>query len=100
MHIGSSNRYAYVSQSMFVLILLGVAVAGSGSARWIAKFGVLWLLVVGIAEFHDDPVRKYFTRGPLWLDEVAAWHRDPNHLIRIWPDGWAINMNAHEPFDH
>ena len=56
--------------------------------------------VVGIAEFHDDPGREYFTRGPPWLDEVAAWHRDPNHLIRIWPDGWAINMNAHEPFDH
>jgi hypothetical protein len=100
MHIGSGNRYAFVPQVMFVLILLGVALTARGGAGRIASFGILWLLMVGVSEFHDDSVHGYFDQGPPWVDEVAAWRRDPTHVIRIWPDVWTFDVNAREPVNH
>jgi hypothetical protein len=100
LHIGSSNRYAFVSQVLFALILLGVALTGKAGGGRIARFGVLWMLVVGVSEFHDDPVRAYFDRGPLWTAEIAAWRHDPMHVVHIWPDVWTVDLNAHEPVSH
>ena len=55
---------------------------------------------MGIAEFHNDPGRVYFGVGPPWVDEVAAWRRDPAYVIQIWPNGWVVDMNARGPVDH
>jgi hypothetical protein len=97
MHIGAGGRYAFVPQVLIALVLLGVAVTGKDRIGISARVGVVWLLAIGISEFHNDPVRRLFNDGPRWVDEVAAWHQDPTHVLRIWPDGWTVNLNVPAP---
>jgi hypothetical protein len=94
LHIMNGNRYAFVPHLLFALVLLGIAVTGSGVASVAARIGIAWILAVGILEFHDDSIRPYFSQGPFWTDEVAAWRRDHTHVLRIWPNGWLLDLNA------
>lgn len=95
LYAGSGNRYAFVPQVLFALVLLGIAITSKGGIGWLARGGIIWLLAIGIVEFYDDPIRDGFTQGPRWADEVAAWRQDPTHLVRLWPDSdiWKLDLN-------
>jgi hypothetical protein len=144
--IGAGNRYAFVPEVLFALVLLGLATASenrlnqaaSGGSRLnqstkdgrrldqnviggsllnqsvngrrlnqrvnsgsrlkqFARGGVIWLLVIGIVEFRDDSIRRFFIHGPQWTEEVAAWRQDPNHIVRLLPDRWTLDLNTPEP---
>ncbi|HEY0181194.1 MAG TPA: hypothetical protein VGC09_00165 [Rhodopila sp.] len=89
----AGNRYAFVPQVLFALVLLGLAATGRGGLVWFARAGVVWLLVVGILEFHDDSIRRSFFVGPSWMAEVSAWRSNPAHLVRILPDPWVVDLS-------
>jgi hypothetical protein len=91
--VGAGSRYAYVPQALFALVLLGLGQTGRGGVSWLVQGGVVWLLVVGISEFHDDSIYHLFSRGPSWTQEIAAWRRDPTHVVRIWPRSWEFDPN-------
>jgi hypothetical protein len=97
MIIGAGNRYAFVPEVLFALVLLSVAATGRGWFGRLAQGGVIWLLAVGIAEFHDDSIRHFFIHGPQWTDEVVAWRQDPAHVVRIWPNSWTLDLNTPGP---
>lgn len=92
--IGAGNRYAFVPQVLLALVLLWVAVVGKAWTGIVAGIGVVWLLGVGIVEFHDDPMHHNFEQFPNWVDEVAAWRRDHAHRVRTGPAGWAVDLNV------
>jgi len=96
-NIGAGGRYAFVPQVLIALVLLGVAVTGKTWIGMSARVGVVWLLVIGIFEFHDDPVHRSYNEGPRWVDEVAAWRQDHTHVLRIWPEGWTVDLNVTAP---
>jgi hypothetical protein len=92
MHIEAHGRYAFVPQVLIALVVLRVAVTGKDWISISARVGVVWLLAIGISEFH---ARGTFDEGgPRWADEVAAWRQDPTHVLRIWPGGWTIDPNV------
>jgi hypothetical protein len=93
MYLGAGNRYAFVPQVLFALVLLGVAMSGRDRLVWFARGAVIWLLLIGIFEFHDDSIRQGFIVGPAWTAEVAAWRQDPTHVLRIMPDRWVVDLN-------
>jgi hypothetical protein len=95
LYAGSGNRYAFVPQVLFALVLLGIATTSKGGIGWLVRGGIVWLLAIGIAEFYYDPIRDGFTEGPRWADEVAAWRQDPTHLVRLWPESdiWTLDLN-------
>ena len=40
----------------------------------------------------------FFTRWDVsWKQEVAAWREDPQHELRIWPDGWVVYLDPDAP---
>ena len=90
---GGGSRYAFVPQVLIALVLLGVAVTAKDWIGISARVGVVWLLAIGISEFRGDPIHRIFDDGPRWVDEVAAWRQDRTHVLRIWPDGWAVDLN-------
>ncbi len=92
--LGISNRYAFVPQVLLALVVLWGAAVGKDWIAIFARAGVVWLLVIGTVEFRDDPVHKYFDRGPSWVEQVAAWRKDHTHLLRIWPSGWTVDLNV------
>jgi hypothetical protein len=86
-HARAGGRYIFVPQALFSLAVLALAATGP---RWTARGAaavVLWLLVLGGAEFaHPWP---FIGHGPSWRDEVAAWQADPAHELHVWPASWA-----------
>jgi hypothetical protein len=100
MVLGNGNRYAFVPQVLFALTLLGTAMTGKTTLVWFARGAVIWILLIGITEFHSDGIRSRFIAGPVWTDEVAAWRRDPNHMPRILPIPWVVDLNPPGAFPH
>ncbi len=92
--IGDADRYAFVPQVLLALVVLWGAVVAKDWIAIFARAGFVWLLVIGTVEFRDDPVHKYFDRGPSWVEQVAAWRKDHTHLLRIWPSGWTVDLNV------
>lgn len=91
--ITSGNRYAFAPQILLELSVLGVAMTSTETARLLARLGVSWWLVVGIAELRSSPSLGMFADGPSWVEEVAAWRQDHTHIARIWPGPWTVDLN-------
>ena len=49
-------------------------------------------LLNGIARFHDVAVAD--PAWPRWADELARWRADPRHNLRIWPQGWGVDLSG------
>ena len=88
------SRYAYLPGTIMLLLVL-VAIA-TAPARWIriACAAVLAIsLWYGIVVFRQDPTLTSDGWGaPSWSHEVAAWRRNPDHLLRVWPSWWAATI--------
>jgi hypothetical protein len=57
------------------------------------------VLVVGLLDFADLPAAvghgsDWMMHGPSWRDEVAAWRRDHDHPIAIWPAGFFMHLKS------
>jgi hypothetical protein len=87
----SGNRYTYASQIFFEMSLM--LIACTAQFRWIrvtALIAFAWLLVVGAHEyFYSSPM---FAQGPSWRSEVRLWQADPNHALKLWPQGWELKL--------
>ena len=90
-HFG--ERYVYVPQALFGLAALILAATATGWTARIASVAVIWLIVVGAMDFERP--WKPASDGPSWRAEVAAWKRDPTHMLRLWPDGWSMTLEPH-----
>ena len=90
MIIGNEGRYTFLPEVLAALALVGVATGRTAPDRWIARAGVVWLVLVGIGDLSAPSAAK---TGTSWLDEVKLWRQDPTHPIAIWPDGWSMTLD-------
>lgn len=88
--VHSGERYVYVPQVLFSLAALILAATATGWTARIAWVAVVWLILIGAVEFEQP--WKMASDGPSWRAEVAAWHHDPTHVLRLWPDGWTMTL--------
>ncbi len=72
------------------------ALPGAIGYRRVTGFLAVLLLVMGAAAYGDK--QAAFFSGPAWRDEVAAWRRNPQHEIQLWPHPWVMRLYAN-PMD-
>lgn len=86
------ERYAFVPQALFGLALLAAATTTTWRpAALVAWIAVAWLLAAGTVGFlRPWPL---IDDGPAWRPEVRAWHADPTHPLRLWPNGWSMILD-------
>ncbi len=80
------GRYVFVPQALLSLSILALA---STAPRWTSRgatAAVLWLLAVG-GDAYRHPW-GFIADGPSWRRQVALWHGDPTHGLRVWPEPW------------
>ncbi len=91
-----AERYGFVPGSALLLVLLLSAFADPLRWRHRAALGLVTVsLAIGVATFwreipvafEGDSSDRAGTQpgGPVWRSEVAAWRRDPQRPLRIWP---------------
>ncbi len=86
-------RYAYPPMVLFGLSVLGLAATAGGVVRPLAGVLVVWLIVVGAAEYFAVP--REMRNGPSWPAQVAEWRANPMHMLETWPGtgGWVFALD-------
>ena len=88
-------RYYYVPQAIFALVVLGLAATGKDAVSKVSWIVVIWFVVIGLHEYFW-PSNYFYAHGPDWRQEVAQWRKDPNHILRQWPQGWLLQLPTKE----
>lgn len=92
------ERYAFVPHMLFVFGV--VALASYQPTHWTAKiatFIATWIVAVGLLDYPRAR-RSMYASGPEWRTEVKLWEKDPNHIIKLWPEGWFMQLTPdHSP---
>jgi len=89
------GRYAFAPQALFGLAVLSWSVIARYGARILARGLVVWLIVIGLAQYFPAASQLLQT-GPPWRAEVRKWQQDPAYALKIWPSdqpGWAITLH-------
>lgn len=93
-HFG--ERYVFVPQSLLGLAILAFAATSNVRLARVVWAVVLWLLVVGAADFFTT--WPLVNDGPSWRSEISKWQHDPTHPVEIWPNGWTMTLEVpHSP---
>ena len=88
-----ANRYMFAPQVLLALSLLSLAVvARAVTVAALAGVVVAWLLIVD-ATYYFIPSAPVFAEGPSWRAEVAAWEKDPDRALKIWPTRWTMRLS-------
>ncbi len=87
----AGGRYAFAPQALFGLAILSWGVVHQGRARLVARWLVVWLLVVALWGCYPLSPPKV-QDGPPWRPEVQKWRQNPNYHLKIWPPGWIMHL--------
>lgn len=91
-------RYSYAPQVLIVWCL--VCLSATLRARWasaLAALPIVWMAAVDAADFPHGNNRSPAS-GADWQNEARLWRADPGHLLRIWPNGWTMQLTPdHSP---
>lgn len=83
-------RYTFAPAVLLSLSLLSLAAHGPLHRRAVPLLAVSWMICTGaIQYFHVPPSDAH---GANWQAEVAAWRRDPNYKLHMWPLGWVPEL--------
>jgi hypothetical protein len=85
----SGERYYQAPNSALFVALA----AGAGWPSWksVLRGALVGLaIIIGFATYRQP---FGWTEGPDWRAEIALWRADPGHMIRVWPDGWAMPLD-------
>jgi len=97
--VGEGEHYSFLPVALCSLSLLALAAGSARPERWVARAGVFAVLFVGLLDFADVPAAvgtgsDWMMHGPSWRGEVAAWRRDHDHPIAIWPAGFVMHLKS------
>lgn len=81
--VRAAERYNYLPLVLLGLALVVMAMRQGSRGRWIAALLCLLFLREG-AILYFDPIPEV-RQGPSWPAEVAAWRRDHDHPLAVWP---------------
>lgn len=77
-----TNRYAFLSGIVFLLLLLlNIEDSSSWPRRSVCMVVLAYGLATGILAYRTPK----FQGGPSWSREVQLWQTDPSHQLRVWP---------------
>lgn len=83
-----TERYAFLSQALFALMLLYFSITLPKTGKIIANILILWLLFVGSFNFFQLLPEAKDGAGHVWRKELQKWRQDPNYHPKIWCSGW------------
>jgi hypothetical protein len=91
-------RYTF-GTNMILLLTLVSAMTSRGVRRGAAQPVGCAILFLSALVAAFDHGRRASDRSPhvSWRDEVGAWRRDPEHMIRIRPQGWTVLLRETPP---
>ena len=84
------GRYTFPSTVLLSLSLLALAARGPLLQRAIPLVAVTWMIGTGVIHYFQVPPQN--AHGANWQAEVAAWRRDPNYKLHMWPLGWVPEL--------
>lgn len=90
-----SSRYAYVPAVILLVLLLHnvrFVRRERPSPRAVVSTVLLAVALVGGVARYPTGMRWQHD-WPRWRDQVAAWRRNPDHALRIWPPGWMLRLS-------
>lgn len=89
LHVVDDQRYAFAPMVIDALLVVGIAAAARERWRWgFAMLGLV-LLIIGALNFRSG--LAMFRTGPKWHPQVAAWRKNPQVVVHVWP-GWPMAM--------
>ncbi|HZJ12579.1 MAG TPA: hypothetical protein VFD26_08020 [Methyloceanibacter sp.] len=89
-HILVHQRYFFVSQVVFGLVVLGIAATGRDLISKVAWVFVVWFVAISSLGYFST--WDFIAHGPDWRSEVAAWRKDPSRPLKIWPTDWVMKL--------
>lgn len=91
----ADQRYAFAPMVLNGLLLTGLASDKLGRMRGLFASAAVIVIVIGATNFRRGTAQ--FANGPPWRPAVAAWRKDPAHILPVWPGApWAFSL---VPFD-
>lgn len=88
---GNGERYNFLPIVLIGIALIVMAKRPGFRGRFLCAFLCLLLLVTGFGRY-TKPVRLVAS-GPAWPAEAAAWQRDHNHPLAVWPAPWSADLS-------
>jgi hypothetical protein len=86
------ERYSFIPEVLLICTVIAIA-----SQERIATVVAAWMIAVGLFDY-TLPASPYFATGPDWNTEARLWEADPDHVIRLWPNGWYMQLTRdHSP---
>jgi hypothetical protein len=92
--VGSGERYNFLPLTLLSFGLVALAMRPGGRYRRVCV-GLCLLTVILGAIAYPKPLKE-LSRGPAWSDEVAAWRRDHDHPLAVWPKAWSADLSDHD----
>lgn len=83
-----TERYTFLSQALFILILLYFSVTLPRTGKIITNILIIWLLIIGSINFFQLFPEAKDGGGHIWRKELQKWRQDPNYHPKIWCSGW------------
>lgn len=87
-----TERYAFLSQALFALMLLYLSISLPKKGKIIANILIIWLLFIGSFNFFQLLPEAKDGAGHVWRQELQKWRQDPNYHPKIWCSGWYMEM--------
>lgn len=90
------GRYFHPATSLHALAMV-LVLRSAASAKWarvVAGCFVAAAIAQGAWQYCHRPA--FYTDGPDWRAEVAAWRQDPSRPLAVWPtsERWRIHLPA------
>lgn len=97
--VGVEGRYTFLPEVLTGMVVLGLATGHKPPDYWIARVCLAWILVIGVLYMGRCPsvmgppwMENWIFHGPNWSHQVALWHHDHYHPVKIWPKGWTMML--------
>ncbi|CAI3925787.1 hypothetical protein [Commensalibacter papalotli (ex Botero et al. 2024)] len=83
-----TERYAFLSQALFALMLLYFSITLPRAGKIVANATIIWVLIVGSFNFFQLLPEAKDGAGHVWRQELEKWRNDPEYHPKIWSSGW------------
>jgi hypothetical protein len=92
--VGSGERYNFLPLVLLSLGLVALAMRPGGRYRRVCV-GLCFLMLALGAIAYPKPLKE-LSQGPAWSDEVAAWRRNHDYPLLVWPKAWSADLSDHD----
>lgn len=93
----AGERYSFMPGVLLVCTVIAIAFSGRDWLSRIALVAAAWMIATGLLDYSRAR-HSMFASGPEWRTEVRRWEADPDYVLRLWPQGWYLQLTPdHSP---